>query len=266
MRPDVGQVAPRLPLYLGVADTLAARIADMPAGTRLPSEEKLAEELGVSRLTARAALGELESRYLIRRRQGSGTFVSRRIDYTISRDTPPSWSASVREAGRTARIVTTSWRLDKPPPEVRRRMRIGTRRQLLALSRDRYVDGELVGFADTWLDPELVPDLPQALGTANSLHEVLDEHYGLEPVRGWFGVAIDPAPREVANRLGLAGHPPVIAIRSRTDAAARGHRPIELTISFLRADVFRIEVDFDTSPGSQSAPSRTSPANGDRGA
>lgn len=254
MNPPVNGAEPqstaRVPVYMGVAETLAAQIADMPVGTRLLAEDKLARDLGVSRLTARAALAELESRYLVRRRQGSGTFVSRRIDYRIARHTPPSWSASVRNAGRTPTIRTTAWRLHKPPAEVRRRMRIGARRQLLALSRDRFVDNELVGFADTWLDPELVPDLPQVLDPAASLHEALDHHYRLEPVRGWFGVAIDPAPADVAARLGLNGHPPVIGIRSRTDSAARDHRAVELTISWLRADIFRIEVDFDTNPRS----------------
>ncbi|GBG37268.1 GntR family transcriptional regulator [Mycobacterium montefiorense] len=253
MKPLVGgaqleQPTSRLPVYLCVAETLASQITGMQVGTRLPAEDKLAHDLGVSHLTVRAALAELESRYLVRRRQGSGTFVSRRIEYTIARNTPPSWSASVRHAGRTPTIRTTGWRLDKPPAEVRRRMGIGARRQLLAVSRDRYVDNELVGFADTWLEPHLLPDLPQVLDPAGSLHDALDQHYGLKPVRGWFGVAIDPAPPEVARHLGLTGHPPVIAIRSRTDAAAHDHRPIELTISWLRADVFRVEVDFDTRP------------------
>lgn len=242
------QSAARLPMYLTVAERLAAQIADMEIGTRLPAEDKLARDLGVGRLTARAALAELESRYVVRRRQGSGTFVSQRIDYKIARHTPPSWSQSVRNAGRSPSIRTTAWRLEKPPAHVRRRMRIGARRQLLAISRDRYVDGELVGFADTWLDPELVPDLPQMLDPADSLHQALDRHYRLQPVRGWFSVAIDPSPPEVAAHLGLSGHPLVIAIRSRTDSAARAHRPVEMTISWLRADTFRVEVDFDTNP------------------
>ena len=123
---------------------------------------------------------------------------------------------------------------------------MGPRRQVLALSRDRYIDNELVGFAESFFDTQLVPDLPQVLDPFASLYETLDDHYGLRPVRGWFGVAIDPAPPEVAEHLGLSGRPPVISIRSRTDAAARDHQPVELTVSWLRADVFRIEIDFDT--------------------
>ena len=48
---------------------------DWPPGYKLPSETDLAEQMGVSRVTIRGALGRLSGLHLIERRQGDGTFV-----------------------------------------------------------------------------------------------------------------------------------------------------------------------------------------------
>ena len=50
-------------------------ISSVSAGERLPSEPKLAKQLGVSRATLREAMRTFETQGLIRRRQGAGTFV-----------------------------------------------------------------------------------------------------------------------------------------------------------------------------------------------
>ena len=67
------------PLHVAIAEQLTAAIAagTLPPGTRLPPERELAESLGVSRMTVRQALGDLERDGLLRRVVGraGGTFV-----------------------------------------------------------------------------------------------------------------------------------------------------------------------------------------------
>jgi GntR family transcriptional regulator len=57
-------------------DRLGRIIAAAEPGTRLPSEPELAKDLGVSRATLREAMRTFETQGLIRRKQGSGTYVT----------------------------------------------------------------------------------------------------------------------------------------------------------------------------------------------
>ncbi|MGD9924034.1 MAG: GntR family transcriptional regulator [Pseudorhodoplanes sp.] len=66
------------PLYLQIVERLREKISSglHDPGSLLPSEAALTKEFGVSRVTIRQALSELEQRGLIYRQQGRGTFVS----------------------------------------------------------------------------------------------------------------------------------------------------------------------------------------------
>jgi GntR family transcriptional regulator len=57
-------------------EKLSKIIASTPPGERLQSEPLLAKQLGVSRATLREAMRTFEAQGLIRRRQGSGTYVT----------------------------------------------------------------------------------------------------------------------------------------------------------------------------------------------
>lgn len=56
-------------------EQLSRLIAETESGQRLPSEPKLAVELGVSRASLREAMRTFETRGLLQRKQGVGTFV-----------------------------------------------------------------------------------------------------------------------------------------------------------------------------------------------
>lgn len=69
------------PLYARLAQAVRSGIETgaLAAGTRLPPERQLAEALGVSRTTVVLAYARLRERGLIESRQGSGSWVPRRV-------------------------------------------------------------------------------------------------------------------------------------------------------------------------------------------
>lgn len=66
-----------VPLYVQVADAVAARIAsgELPPNRLIPSENRLTQEYGIARGTARKALDLLRERGLVVTVVGRGTFV-----------------------------------------------------------------------------------------------------------------------------------------------------------------------------------------------
>ncbi|SFD66734.1 GntR family transcriptional regulator [Streptomyces aidingensis] len=75
--PDSLELNRKLPLWYQVSQSLRASILGRAAGAplRLPTEEQLAEHYGVSVLTMRQALKELETEGLISRHRRRGTFI-----------------------------------------------------------------------------------------------------------------------------------------------------------------------------------------------
>ncbi len=76
-------------------------IRSLPSESRLPPEPELARQLGVSRSTLREAMRVFEGQGLIRRRQGSGTFVTSNVPVIESNiDVLESIEAMARRSGQ----------------------------------------------------------------------------------------------------------------------------------------------------------------------
>lgn len=228
--------------YLQLADELEAEISALPPGTRIASEKEFASIHGVNRLTARAAIQELERRYRVRRRPGNGTFVSERVEFRITANSPPSWSQTIRRAGAEPRSETLSLRTQRATPFLRQALDLPVGGRVVHLKRLRYVNGEAACVADTYLVAELVPHLRMHLSSDGSLHKVLSEVYELDPVRSMLSFDLEVSPADVARHLGLTSRPMMFHGVGRSDSR-RLKRPLQVTITWDRPDVLRVVFD-----------------------
>jgi DNA-binding GntR family transcriptional regulator len=236
-----------LPSYLALADELEQFAARLPPGSRLPSEHDLVALHEVSRLTARAAVQELERRHLVRRVRGSGTFVARRIDYAVRSDMPPSWSETVRRAGgEPFRTVVGIGRVPAPL-HVSRALDLPRGTRVVAVSRLGTVDGLVADIGTSWIPDDLVHDLDRFIDDGGSLYTALLRSGSL-PRRRWITAELQTVPAEAAAQLELEGRPQVWRLESCNDDAVNG-RPVEFAEGWLRPDVYRVRLHLGTRTG-----------------
>jgi GntR family transcriptional regulator len=238
---------PSAPTYLVLADELAARCRELEEGARLPSENELARDHGVSRITTRAALQELERRHIVRRQQGSGTFVAARIPYPVRSGMPPSWSATVAASGHEARHAVLSVTSLRADAATARALMLPRGRSVFRLERLGLIDGQVASHHLSHLPAALAPGLADQIGDG-SLTNYLTERHGLLPDRWWSRAELMPLPDDVAVHLGLAARTPAWRIESVNVCRDRGV-PVEVTVGWLRADWFRVFLEVGPTDG-----------------
>lgn len=225
-----------IPMYLQVADQLEAEIASLPTGEPMPSEHELAAQHAINRLTARAALEELERRYLVRRQQGRRTIVARRIDFPLDGAGVPGWTKTVKRSGATPRTEIDFLRLRQPPAEVRDVLGLQKKTSAVHLGRRRFVDGELAAYSESWLNAALVPKLEERLGKAGTLNAALAK-YKLKTKRGLLRCDLAIATPEVAEWLEAPDRPLLFVLRTHQKT---GKLQLATTTTWLRADIFNV--------------------------
>jgi GntR family transcriptional regulator len=197
---------PRL-LSVTVQDELRQRIDQgrLPAGSRLPSEPDLAAELQVSRATLREALRALEEEGLLRRRQGSGTYVADRPRMANSLDVNFGVTEAIRAAGMRAGIADGRHWVEPASAAEAARLELEPGQDVLVVERVRTAEDKPVVLSRDVVPSRLVADRPQVVERMlhASIYEVLERDLGVVIHHGVARFRPVRADHAVAGRLGV---------------------------------------------------------------
>ena len=230
------------PHYLRLARLLAEKIeqGEYRPGTRIPSERDLCGIYGVSRITVRQSMAELENRGLLVRQHGRGTFVAA-PSLRGSLFDRFTYAEALRDQGVLLATRVLLQEVVPAGPRVAQELAVPLRSDVLQLLRRRDADGEPFALETTHLPLPLLPGIEDADFSTSSLYEVLATTYGLRPARAreWFEPVLLPA--SAAQHLGTRrGAPALRLIRTTFDAQAR---PIEAAETVIRGDRCRMLVE-----------------------
>jgi GntR family transcriptional regulator len=229
---------------------LAARerlLADLPApGERLGAERELAERLGISRSTVRAALADLERSGIVRRSRGrgGGIFVAeRKVERDLS--SLAGLPAYLRRQGfeSDARVLSTA--TVEADPETGAALGLARGELVLEVVRVRLADREPISLERAFFPAERFPGLLDR-SLSGSLYELLQTDYELVPGEAQERIEVVAAGTAEARLLGVRRDAPLLAV-ARTAWDADG-RAFERSHDLFRADRARIVVRATAAP------------------
>ncbi|MEQ6897901.1 GntR family transcriptional regulator [Microbacterium sp. KR10-403] len=168
---DLDRTGP-VPLYFQLARRIEAAIerGDLPPGSKLENEVKLAEELGLSRPTVRRAIQELVDSGLLVRRRGVGTQVvhgrvNRKVELTSLFD-------DLKRSNMHPSTMLLLHEIAPAPDEVVEALGISVATPVLRIKRLRYADETPFALLENYLSPQF-SDLDVSLLKDHGLYQLL---------------------------------------------------------------------------------------------
>jgi DNA-binding GntR family transcriptional regulator len=150
-----------------------------PVGSRLPSESDLCDQYNVSRITLREAVQGLVQEGYVVRRQGSGTYVTRRPALHNSLDTNFSYTEYLAHAGIRAGRKVLSARMVDANAETAEALALDSDNRVVEVRRLRTADGSPAVYSVDCLPVDLATVTVDRRACSGSLYRLLSEkgHY-----------------------------------------------------------------------------------------
>lgn len=239
-----------IPLYSRIAYSLRHKIllGLLEPGSKLSSEDKLAEFYGVSRITIRTALSHLEDENLIKRNRGKGTFVSEKIlihhssTYKSVRDFVLKTQRSGIKPLSIKNVKVGETRIVQ---DIRSFFNLSNEDEIAQIQRILLVDGVPRSFYENFMRPELATHITiKEISKKKAIVRILKDNTGIKLGKGEAYLQAMPLDPDIAQTLGCQVFDSFI--RTQVFLWHSNGDPFEITNYFIPAEFFKYKIDIDT--------------------
>jgi len=229
------------PLYAQVRDNLRAEIrrGAYSSGGSIQSEAALGERFGVSRITVRHALGELQREGLIYKVNGRGAFVDRpKVPQGLGRLEGFGEAMSRLGFESTNRVLRMCTAL--APVPVAKALGIAPDRPVTEINWVRDLDGVPFCYERSWLPCDMGELLSREKLARRDLFAILEQDHGIRLGDAELSIEAVLANPTHARWLDIQPGRPCLRIERLTRLASR--RPINMDYLFFRGDAFQYKL------------------------
>ena len=252
-----GQVLERnspVAVYQQVADVLADHVSRLEPGARIPTEESLMEEYGISRTTVRKAMETLVAKGLLVRRQGKGTFVMAQRPARMLNRLAPFMETFTAAGMKTVKgLIEYKWmEKDNTVPA----KLVSADNLVLVIRRSYSSGGWPYAIAEIFIPSHIGRHISLADAERNSIYQVIQDRT-LKPLqRAEITVTMHAPPEHLADARNVREFP-VVPRLERTTLGA-DDEVLECTVTYFHPNGFEIRAEVAT----EAAPARptTDPA------
>ncbi len=229
---------PHVSLYSQIRDELREHIVTgrYQPHDRVPSESQLMRQYGVSRITVRQALGDLEKEALIFRVAGKGAFVSRPKPFQeLGR--LQGFAEAMHGQGYQTHNRLLSLETLAADAEVAQRLNLPEGAPVTRIARVRYLNREPVSLDVTWVEARIGVRLAREDLASRDIFVILENDYGLPLGHADLTIDAQLADATLAAALGVTEHSAVLRIERLTHT--RDGAPVDFEYLYCRPDNFQ---------------------------
>lgn len=230
-----------IPLYYQLAEHLREQIhsGKLKPGERLLSERELSEQVGISRMTVRQALGYLMREGVLEAKPGIGTFVA---EPKLIHDTLHllGFTEEMMQQGEAVTSRALEQSVVAPPPSVANALELDPGETTVKIVRLRLSASVPVLLETSYLPSKLCAGLEHVALEEKSLFALLKQKYGLRIERSHQSLEATTTNDYEANLFGIEPGTAMILLEGVN--YIEQNQPVEYFKGIYRGDRFKFEL------------------------